>query len=329
MRRKSPTDVVGRVSLTMRDELAPLRSRIERWAGDSFAALTEARPAALDGLNDRAFDNWTPLLAIADLAGGEWPGAARQAAMAMSPAEPDDENLPVALLRDLRTAFAESGRQKLFTEDLLSRLMAMEESPWRGMRGRQKLDPHLLARMLSTYEVAPRLLRVGRRVRRGYELADLRDAFTRYLPHDREERYTVTAAAGAACSGVTRAGRERAEGGDPCPSLERAAKEVAGLAQRIENGGRDYAAPREAMLASAASTFGVTCSRMLERRVRAGDPEAIEETRRLRDRLDGILRDVDTTTATATSPAEHAGEEFTDVDDGADVHAEEVAHAAV
>jgi len=32
------------------------------------------------GIFNRAADNWRPLLAIADLAGGEWPERARQAA---------------------------------------------------------------------------------------------------------------------------------------------------------------------------------------------------------------------------------------------------------
>jgi len=38
------------------------------------------------GLNDRAGDIWEPLLALADLAGGDWPGKARQAAVALNAA---------------------------------------------------------------------------------------------------------------------------------------------------------------------------------------------------------------------------------------------------
>ena len=37
-----------------------------------------------DGLNDRAADNWEPLLAVADRAGGDWPERARKAAVALS-----------------------------------------------------------------------------------------------------------------------------------------------------------------------------------------------------------------------------------------------------
>jgi hypothetical protein len=50
------------------------------------------------GLNDRACDNWSPLLAIADLAGGEWPQRARAAALDLSGAGRDDEqDVPVGM----------------------------------------------------------------------------------------------------------------------------------------------------------------------------------------------------------------------------------------
>ena len=46
--------------------------------------LRTARPALPEALNDRAQDNWEPLLGIADLAGGDWPKAARDAALELS-----------------------------------------------------------------------------------------------------------------------------------------------------------------------------------------------------------------------------------------------------
>ena len=46
--------------------------------------LEAALPEIPDDLNDRAQDNWEPLLAIADLAAGDWPNTARPAAKALS-----------------------------------------------------------------------------------------------------------------------------------------------------------------------------------------------------------------------------------------------------
>ena len=44
----------------------------------------KASPSVPDELNDRPADNWDPLLAIADLAGGDWPARARKAAIELS-----------------------------------------------------------------------------------------------------------------------------------------------------------------------------------------------------------------------------------------------------
>ena len=55
--------------------------------GTSFRAQTLPLPAALD---DRAADNWRPLIALADVAGSIWPSRARAAAVALSGNRKDD-----------------------------------------------------------------------------------------------------------------------------------------------------------------------------------------------------------------------------------------------
>jgi hypothetical protein len=51
-----------------------------RWAGDHAVTLAGADPAMPAGFVNRVADNWRPLLAVADVVGGEWPERARQAA---------------------------------------------------------------------------------------------------------------------------------------------------------------------------------------------------------------------------------------------------------
>ncbi|MEK7838677.1 MAG: DUF3631 domain-containing protein, partial [candidate division NC10 bacterium] len=46
--------------------------------------LRAADPFVPDGVGDRVADNWRPLLAIADAAGGRWPAEARKAATEIS-----------------------------------------------------------------------------------------------------------------------------------------------------------------------------------------------------------------------------------------------------
>lgn len=68
-----------------RAEAAPLHQALVEWASDRvIGALRDARPELPAGLGDRACDVWEPLLAIADLAGGDWPTQARRAAMALA-----------------------------------------------------------------------------------------------------------------------------------------------------------------------------------------------------------------------------------------------------
>src|SRR5260370_10770113 len=81
MRRRAPGETVDRIRRdALLRRLDPLRRRSARWAADHLAALRAADPAVPEALDDRQADNWRPLLAIADAAGGAWPGRRRTAA---------------------------------------------------------------------------------------------------------------------------------------------------------------------------------------------------------------------------------------------------------
>jgi uncharacterized protein DUF3631 len=54
------------------DAYDELRHKCARWVADHAGALKDARPDVPEALSDRARDNWTPLLAIAEAIGGEW-----------------------------------------------------------------------------------------------------------------------------------------------------------------------------------------------------------------------------------------------------------------
>ncbi len=58
--------------------------------------------------DDRAADNWRPLLTLAEAAGAPWAARAKvEAAVDISGRREDDEQSPLALLRDTRTVFDE------------------------------------------------------------------------------------------------------------------------------------------------------------------------------------------------------------------------------
>ena len=86
VQREPPAATVARLRRRVSDELAALRSGAVRCAAVNFDLLVDPEPQLPDGLNDRASDNWRPLplLAIAELAGGEWSKQARRAACLLS-----------------------------------------------------------------------------------------------------------------------------------------------------------------------------------------------------------------------------------------------------
>ena len=72
LRRKLEDEKVRRFSvLDDQGEFKEIRRKLQRWASEHGKRVGAARPQIPFGLNDRASDNWSPLLAIADLAGAE------------------------------------------------------------------------------------------------------------------------------------------------------------------------------------------------------------------------------------------------------------------
>lgn len=171
-----------------------LRQRLATWGSAHSATLRSAEPTAPDELGDRMQDSWEPLLAIADLAGGDWPERARRAAIELSAARHEDaESLGVRLLHDLRDVFGDAQRKT--TSELVQSLIAIEGAPWadlpgRGSRAGRSIDKQVLARLLRPYGVAPQQLKEDGQNLRGYKAASLADPWARYCagPHTLQEK---------------------------------------------------------------------------------------------------------------------------------------------
>jgi hypothetical protein len=185
MRRRAPGEQVS--SFRRRRDLpalVTLRDRLHGWLRDHLAELETATPAM--PVEDRAADTWEPLVAVADLAGGDWPDLARDACRTMTAqaSADDDGSLGERLLADLREVFADDDR--LDSRTILERLHSLEEAPWADLYSKG-LDARGLARLLRPYGVRPKVLRLGTATPRGYERADLLDPWQRYTP-ERNER---------------------------------------------------------------------------------------------------------------------------------------------
>jgi hypothetical protein len=179
MRRRAPNERVEpwrhRVNAP---EAEPLADDLAWWAKTSTDQL--AWPDMPEGIEDRNADVWEALLAVADLAGGEWPQRARVAAVAhVADSKAATPSLGVRLLADLRTTFGD--RDAMGTEEILTQLKKIDEAPWGDLRGKE-LDARGLAARLRKYEITRADVRVGDWHGKGYKRADLWDAWERYLP---------------------------------------------------------------------------------------------------------------------------------------------------
>jgi Protein of unknown function (DUF3631) len=206
MRRRAPGEQVDPYR-TRRDAppLHQLRDRLTGWAREHLPKLQHAAPVM--PLEDRAADTWEPLIAVADLAAGDWPERARQAAIAMTRAESqqeEDSTASVRLLADLRDLFDQADADALYTTTILERLHKIDDAPWADWYGRP-LTTRELAKLLRPYGAGPKDVRehgTGPQ-RKGYTRTDLYEPWSRYLPrHPRHARPEDEAAGEAGCEPV-------------------------------------------------------------------------------------------------------------------------------
>jgi len=183
MRRRAPTERVEPYRRRVHQfDGEQLRERLELWMAALEFALSSARPEMPHGVEDRAADVWEPLLAVADAAGGEWPSRARAAAVTLvTAAKEGTPSLGVRLLQDLRQVFDEQDATALSTEIILRELCLLDEAPWGDLRGKP-LDPRGLSARLRPYGINRSTFRYGINTTKGYQRADLHDAWMRYLP---------------------------------------------------------------------------------------------------------------------------------------------------
>jgi Protein of unknown function (DUF3631) len=184
MRRRAPGEHVEPFRRRLHGvEGDRVRAQVEAWAAAQSTDIDfDAHPLPVE-IQDRDADLWEPLVAIADLAGGDWPARARAAAVALVAAAREREpSLGVRLLADLRAVFEAAGNPAhMFTTAILTALHAIEESPWLDLKGKP-LDDRALARRLRQYEVGSKKVRVGNATGRGYDRAELADQWSRYAP---------------------------------------------------------------------------------------------------------------------------------------------------
>lgn len=97
MRRAPAGDQPPRDGSQARMVAARICGALAEWVGRSLETLETAEPVMPEGIGNRDADLWTPLLAIADEAGGRWPHAARKACLRLTSSGLSPEDTAEAL----------------------------------------------------------------------------------------------------------------------------------------------------------------------------------------------------------------------------------------
>jgi putative DNA primase/helicase len=186
MKRKLPSETVRKLRRRDGAELNELARKLVRWTKENLAALKTAAPSMPDGLNDRATDAWEPLVAIADRAGGRWPGLARAASLSLSGEGMRDDNIDTLLLSDIRDVFLAKGGDRITGKELVTALNELEDRPWSEWSRGRPMSQSQMSRRISEYGVVSGNIKTGfgAETAKGYYLRSFEDAFSRYLsPH--------------------------------------------------------------------------------------------------------------------------------------------------
>jgi Protein of unknown function (DUF3631) len=214
MRRRAVNETVEPFRRRLHDsDTDKVRTMIEVWAKAVWSEGIETWPDLPAEIQDRDADIWEPLIAIADEIGGDWPAAARGAAVTLVTASKDrEQSLGIRLLSDLQKVFGD--RDQVPTVALLEALIGREEAPWGDLRGKP-LDPRGLARQLKQYDIKPEVLWFGSRQERGYRRSDFAEAWGRYLPQSPAASVTsVTSAIPANVTHITDVTRPQPDRGE-------------------------------------------------------------------------------------------------------------------
>jgi hypothetical protein len=189
LRRRNPAERVQSFRSDRVENLTVLARKMARWALDHRGKLAVAEPD-MGKLQNRTADNWRPLLAVADLAGGRWPEEARKIATALAQAA-IDQSISAQLFADIRWIFdgcpgaegTTTATDRLASAVLVDRLVKIEGRPWAEWKGGKPITQNTLARHLGRFGIVSQTVRFSSgHTAKGYYRSDFDDAFERYAP---------------------------------------------------------------------------------------------------------------------------------------------------
>jgi Protein of unknown function (DUF3631) len=182
MERMLPGDRVADLDeYIIEPEANALYARAHDWASHNLKRLRDARPTAPAELGHRQREVCRPLLAVADLVGGDWPDKLRAALVRLFAAQAalPSNDIKESLLRDIKEVFAD--RERITSADLATGLAAVDSSPWSAWgKSGKAMTTIAVARLLRDYKIFPRTIRNDTGTAKGYERAWFEPVWERY-----------------------------------------------------------------------------------------------------------------------------------------------------
>ncbi len=156
--------------------------KLARWCRDHYQQIKRIDPVMPESMYNRVADNWRPLFAIAQIAGGHWPKLVKDAALALN-AENDDDSIRVRLLADVSAVFTTKCVDRISSADLVGALNAIEDAPWSEYDHGKPISKNKLSRLLKPFGVVSNTIRLTTGgTPRGYHIDQFTESFKRYLP---------------------------------------------------------------------------------------------------------------------------------------------------
>ena len=188
LRKKLKTEKVERLRHAEIGLFSGIASKLARFNQDYSAKVRDSRPPLPEALNDREQDNVDALLAIAGCAGEDWINAINKAALALSGNEKSTQTIDVELMGDIKAIFDATTDTFITTAGLIEKLCEDDDAPWQNYNKGRPIGGRQIAGLLKPYGIEPDQQRLAtvKNPKRGYNLEDFEDAFSRYLPEPKE-----------------------------------------------------------------------------------------------------------------------------------------------
>lgn len=185
LERAKPGELQERLDSRRTERERELCRKLARFCADNTARLQRCDPVLPSGAFNRVADNWRPLFAIAEVAGGDWPRRAAEAfAKLTSNEDADAQGVGTMLLADIADIWARTGADKLPSAEIVKALAEIEGREWADWgRARKPISPNQLAKQLRHFNITPRTIKLSDgSTAKGYHRDMFNAAFERYLP---------------------------------------------------------------------------------------------------------------------------------------------------